>query len=157
EEETLAECLQWNEHNRPPLDEEEVRSVVSSIGRAHAKAHETGLVPEIRSPQQGCEFVFDGDLVAPAKMLIKGILPTSGIAFIGGQSRAGKTFIAITMGVSLATSENFFGKRIKERVGVAYVAAEGYGMFAVRVAAAKLAIGTKQPIPFAWCGSVPAL
>jgi RecA-family ATPase len=43
--------------------------------------------------------------------VIKGILPASGIAFIGGQSRAGKTFIAVAMGVSLATGENVFGRR----------------------------------------------
>jgi hypothetical protein len=158
EEETIAECLRWNEQqNRPPLDEQEVRNVVSSIAKRHAKGHNTGVVPEALLASQGCEFVFDGDLVAPAKMLIKGILPASGIAFIGGQSRAGKTFIAVAMGVSLATGEKFFGRRNKERVGVAYVAAEGQGMFAFRVAAAKLAIGIKQPIPFVWCGSVPTL
>ena len=44
----------------------------------------------------------------------------------------------------------FFRHRVKERVGVLYIAAEGAANFAARVAAAKLEAGIKGPIPFAW-------
>jgi hypothetical protein len=47
--------------------------------------------------------------------------------------------------------------KIKDRVGVAYVAAEGQGVFALRLAAAKMAADVKDVIPFAWCRSVPPL
>jgi hypothetical protein len=37
------------------------------------------------------------------------------------------------------------------------VAAEGQGVFPLRLAAAKIAAGVKKPIPFAWRGNVPVL
>jgi len=156
EEEALKECLRWNaEHNRPPLDKQEVRDCVHSIAKREAKKRER-TAPG--SDAQPCRFVFDGEASAdPPKMLIKKLLPASGIAFIGGQSGAGKTFVAIALGVALASGTEFFKYPVKERIGVAYVAAEGIGMFAQRVAAAKLAAGVKGPIPFAWSGSVPDL
>jgi hypothetical protein len=88
---------------------------------------------------------------------MKKLLPASGIAFIGGQSGAGKTFVAIALGVALAAGTEFFKHKVLEPVGVGYIAAEGVGMFAARVAAAKLAAGIKQPLPFAWTDNVPAL
>jgi RecA-family ATPase len=56
---------------------------------------------------------------------VKGLIPPGDVAFIGGQSGAGKTFIAIYLAVSLASGRAFFGRRVKERVGVAILAAEG--------------------------------
>jgi hypothetical protein len=85
------------------------------------------------------------------------MLPASGIAFIGGQSGAGKTFVAVALGVALAAGTKFFEQQVKERVGVVYVAAEGAPMFAARVEAAKLAAGVKGLLPFAWVDKVPAL
>jgi hypothetical protein len=90
-------------------------------------------------------------------MLVKKLLPASGIAFIGGQSGAGKTFVAVALGVALAAGAEFFKYQVKERVGVLYIAAEGVAMFAARVAAAKLAAGVKGLIPFAWSARVPTL
>jgi hypothetical protein len=137
------------------LDEQEVRDCVHGIAKREAKKHER-IAPG--SDAQPCRFVFDGEASTdPPKMLIKKLLPASGIAFIGGQSGAGKTFVAIALGVALAGGTEFFKYPVKERIGVAYIAAEGEAMFAVRVAAAKLAAGMKGPIPFAWSGSVPSL
>jgi hypothetical protein len=156
EEEALKECLRWNaEHNQPSLDEKEVWECVHSIAKREAKKRER-TAPG--SDAQFCRFVFDGEASAdPPKMLIKKLLPASGIAFIGGQSSAGKTFVSIALAVALAGGTEFFKYRVKERIGVAYIAAEGIGVFAQRVAAAKLAAGIKGPIPFAWSGSVPSL
>jgi hypothetical protein len=161
EEEATAECLRWNElHNQPPLDEQEVRKIVASIAKTHERNQATeASVPKPRPEQlEAGRFVFDGDVaIEPPKMVIKKVLPADGIAFIGGQSSAGKTFIAIALGVSLACGESFFGHKTKERIGVAYVALEGQSVFALRLAAAKIAAAVKGPIPFAWCGSVPVL
>lgn len=90
-------------------------------------------------------------------MLVKKLLPASGIAFIGGQSTAGKTFVAVALGVALASGRQFFKYQVKERVGVLYVAAEGAANFGARVTAAKLAAEIKGPIPFAWIRIVPPL
>src|SRR5262249_55134837 len=86
-EETFEECCRWDrEHNQPPLGETEVRSCVNSVARTHARrgAEKFGKeeVTEGPSHVEGCEFIFDGDApVEPSRMLIKGLLPASGIAF----------------------------------------------------------------------------
>jgi hypothetical protein len=159
EEEALAKCLEWNNGNKPPLDEKEVRECVHSIAKIEAKKRE-GIIldSDVQQLPQNYKFIFDGEAnTDPPKMLIKKLLPASGIAFIGGQSGAGKTFVAIALAVALAGGTEFFKYNVKEPIGVAFVAAEGIGMFAQRVAAAKLAAEMKGPIPFAWSGSVPNL
>jgi hypothetical protein len=160
EEEALAECLRWNEKNNPPLPDNEVKATVASIATRHARnqiANPTVSASNQLHPDSG-QFVFDGDVIAsPPKMLLKKLLPASGVAFIGGQSGAGKTFIAVALGVALASGTAFFKYQVKERIGVAYIAAEGQDMFPARVGAAKLASGVKGPIPFAWLDTIPAL
>jgi hypothetical protein len=158
EQETLAECRRANEKNKPPLADSEVAATVANIARTAARKQDAAaFMDATQVAAQKAEFVFDGVPIEPPRMLIKKILPASGVAFIGGQSGAGKTFAAITLGVTLATGTEFFKYQVKERIGVAYIAAEGVAMFAARVAAAKLAAGVKGPIPFAWTGSVPPL
>jgi RecA-family ATPase len=66
-------------------------------------------------------------------MLIKGLLPFTGVAFVGGQSGSGKTFVAIDLAIALASAAaekptHFFRKRVKQSAGVAILAAEGLGM-----------------------------
>jgi hypothetical protein len=159
EEAALADCRAWNQLNDPPLDDSEVVATVASIGRTHAKKQIALVVlGEPAAVLAIPEFVFDGDAtVAPPRMLIKKLIPVSGIAFLGGQSSAGKTFVAVALGVALASGAQFFGHRVKEQVGVLYIAAEGAGNFAARVAAAKIEAGVKRPIPFVWTAIVPAL
>jgi hypothetical protein len=136
-----------------------VVATVASIGRTHARKQGAPVVlAEPAAASAMPEFVFDGDVtVNPPRMLVKKLLPVSGIAFIGGQSSAGKTFVAVALGVALASGAQFFRHRVREQVGVLYIAAEGAGNFAARVAAAKLEAGVKGPIPFAWTSIVPAL
>jgi hypothetical protein len=160
EEETIEECLRWNEKNDPPLVENEVEATVHSIWKKHTR-NQVNVARVSEAPPlalENSQFVFDGEIsVDPPKMLVKGILPATGTAFIGGQSSAGKTFMAIKLAVSLASGKDFFNHKIRERVGSAYVAAEGQGALAHRLAAAKISRGVKQQIPFAWVGSVPDL
>ena len=159
EEATLEECLRWNEKNEPPLAENEVEATVASIARREARKKDAlGFSSETQVALQNNEFVFDGDApIDPPRMLVKKLLPASGIAFIGGQSSSGKTFVAVALGVALAVGTEFFKRRAKERVGVLYIAAEGATNFGARVAAAKLAADIKGPIPFAWTSIVPPL
>jgi AAA domain len=71
-------------------------------------------------------FTLVGDAPAsPPRELIKGLLPADGVAVTGGQSSAGKTFIKIYKAICLATGAPYFGRRIVERVGTAFVFAEG--------------------------------
>ena len=60
----------------------------------------------------------------PLQWLVKDVLPTSGLATIFGQSGAGKTFLALDVGVSVADGTPWFGRRVVQRP-VVYVALEG--------------------------------
>jgi hypothetical protein len=105
--------------------------------------------------------IFDGDEdIGPPPMLIKGILPETGLAFIGGQSGAGKTFVAVDMSVALSSrGATFFGRSVKKRVGVLFVAAEGRGMLASRIKAARRHRGVpeEEKLPIAWFADAPIL
>lgn len=72
--------------------------------------------------------------------LIKGMLPQTGVAMIGGQSGNGKTFQAIDLATCLIpdTNKNFYidHYRIKRIGGVFYLVLEGKAAFATRVQAA---------------------
>ena len=103
-------------------------------------------------------FSFDGEVpIEPPHWLIKGLLPPEGVAFIGGQSGAGKTFIGIDLARALATATAFFGRACKERVGVLILAAEGAPTLAARIAVAKRAVAVDKKLPIAWMGDVPDL
>jgi hypothetical protein len=155
EEETLAKALEWNERNDPPLDEEEVQGVVHSIAKSEKRKRE-GQHQEAYTPEQ--EIKYAGEIpLTPPRMLIKKLLPAEGMGFLAGQPSAGKTFMAIDLGIALTTATPFFGHRIKEQVGVLYIAAEGAGGINKRVTAAMLAKKIKEPIPFTWIKKIPDL
>ncbi|HEY8161723.1 MAG TPA: bifunctional DNA primase/polymerase [Methylocystis sp.] len=103
-------------------------------------------------------FIFDGDAsLEPPPMLVKKLIPLDGICFIGGQSGAGKTFVAVDLAVSLAGGEPFFGHKVAERVGVAIFAAEGASTIASRVMVARNRKALGEILPVAWLGAVPNL
>jgi hypothetical protein len=104
------------------------------------------------------DFMFDDAApTKPPRMLVKSIIPFEGIAFIGGQSGAGKTFIAIDLAVSLASGEPFFGQKVNEPVGVVILAAEGGGTVASRVCVAREHKTNVVSLPIAWLSGVPDL
>lgn len=105
------------------------------------------------------DFIFQGDAdLIPPPMLVKGLLPFDGIAFIGGQSGAGKSFIAVDLALALATATPFFGRAVREKVGAVILAAEGRGMLAARVEAARLERApNERRLPIAWLAEIPQL
>jgi hypothetical protein len=106
-------------------------------------------------PPKGWSFLSDHTVTVP-KMLIKGVLPYQGIAFIGGQSGAGKTFLAGHMAVCLGSASPFFGRAVHERVGVGILAAEGAEAMGNRLTAAAQALKLDiRDLPIAWRGSAP--
>lgn len=103
-------------------------------------------------------FTFDGDAPPdPPRYLIKNLLPAEGVAMLGGQSGAGKTFTVVNLSVSLGTGDAFFGRRVVERVGTLIFAAEGAGTLAARIEAARAALPNGDRLPIAWMGAVPNL
>jgi len=87
--------------------------------------------------------------------LIKGLLPRNGIAFIGGQSGAGKTFIAIDLAVALTTGQTFFGRKVKEKVGVLFLAGEGAETIQPRLTVACMARHVERLLPISWTATIP--
>jgi phage/plasmid primase-like uncharacterized protein len=103
-------------------------------------------------------FMFDGDApLEPPPMLVKKLVPFDGICFVGGQSGAGKTFIAVDLAVSLASGEPFFGHKVTERVGVAIFAAEGSSTIPSRITVARNHKAQGEILPITWLGAVPNL
>lgn len=101
---------------------------------------------------------FDGDVAPePPRSLVKNLLPAEGVAVVGGQSSAGKTFIVTNLAVSLATMQPFFGRRVMERVGTLILAAEGAGTMPSRIAVARGDQTKAERLPIAWLGAVPNL
>jgi len=88
-------------------------------------------------------------------MLIDGVMPLQGLPFIGGQSSAGKTFIAVMLACCAATGKSFMGREVKKRVGSVIVAAEGRMMLADRIDAALKTLNVIEPIPVSWIKQVP--
>jgi len=107
--------------------------------------------------KSGWHFLAEHKVTAP-RMLIKGIVPYRGILFIGGQSGAGKTFIACHMANSLASEESFFGRAVKERVASAIVSKEGTENIGNRLTADAQARGLDiRQLPIAWRGDLPEI
>lgn len=97
--------------------------------------------------------IFDGEAPSlPAPELVQGMLPCVGVAFLGGQSGAGKTFVAIDLAIALATKTDFFGRKVRARVGVVVVAAEGAGTLPDRISVARRHRGAPQNLPIATIG-----
>lgn len=92
------------------------------------------------------------------RMLVDDIPPYRGIAFIGGQSGAAKTFIACDLSLSLASMQSFFNHEVNERVGVAILSKEGTGNLANRLIAGAQARGLDlKDLPIAWRGDFPPI
>ena len=84
---------------------------------------------------------FGEKAVAPPPALIKGLLPQTGVGMLGGQSRVGKTFIALSLACCLIpdckTEVSLIDHyRIKRRGGVLYLVLEGKPAFPLRITAA---------------------
>src|SRR6266487_4189861 len=101
-------------------------------------------------------FTFLGDAAAaPPRQLIKNLLPADGVIVTGGQSSAGKTFLEIHKAICLANVLPFFGHRIVERVGTAFVAAEGRSLIPNRFAAGLAKLSITDKLPIAWINQLP--
>ena len=70
----------------------------------------------------------------PLEWLIKGVMPSKGIAAIFGPSASGKSFLALDMAVAIAEGATWFGYRVKP-AQVVYVCLEGEAGFGQRVKA----------------------
>lgn len=66
---------------------------------------------------------FDQITPSTSSYLVKGLYPRTGLAFVAGQSKAGKTFVIIDQTLKIASGASVMGRRAKH-MGIVYVAAE---------------------------------
>lgn len=71
---------------------------------------------------------------APAKWLIKGVLPQADVGAAFGESGSGKSFLVLDMVMAIAAGTNWAGHPVAQG-SVAYICAEGAGGFAKRLQA----------------------
>jgi hypothetical protein len=83
---------------------------------------------------------------------VKGVLPARGVAFLVGQSKAGKTFVALDATLRLAAGiPKVLGRKARQ-CGVVYVAAEDPNGCRSRVTAWRRNTRTAQYVPFEMIG-----
>jgi archaellum biogenesis ATPase FlaH len=89
------------------------------------------------------------DLAAlpPTEHLVKGILPSSGLAAIYGPSGSGKTFLALDLIMAIACQSDWFGHKVKN-VPVTYVGLEGKGGINNRIQAWRIKNPSLTPANF---------
>lgn len=82
--------------------------------------------------------------------LIRDTLPLKGVAFIAGQSGAGKTFLALELAVCVMTGPPLAARAIEQQGGVLYCAFEGAGTIAGRMKARRSVLDNPDmELPFA--------
>jgi hypothetical protein len=105
-------------------------------------------------PATAFTFLGEAPPAAPHE-LIKKLLPAYGVAVTGGQSSGGKTFVKIHKAICLAKGLPYFGHRIVERVGTAFIAAEGRALIPNRFAAGLAKASITERLPIAWIKQLP--
>jgi hypothetical protein len=88
----------------------------------------------------------------PSRWRVKGVLPRQGVAFIVGQSRSGKTFVALDAALKLAAGAATVWGRRASPCGVLYCAAEDPEGCRSRIKAWRLAKHRESPMAFELIG-----
>lgn len=126
--EFMQDAMNWGLACNPPMDEKEIESVVVSMWNTHKRNNQGALPTTIDQTAPRFQLLGINDLAAlpPTKHLVKGILPSSGLAAIYGPSGSGKTFLALDLIMAIACQSDWFGHKVKN-VPVTYVGLEGKG------------------------------
>jgi hypothetical protein len=106
--------------------------------------------PAATSPRTTVHWHGERSVFAARNELVRGLIPADEIILIGGQSGAGKTFVAIDLARALACGGTFFGHQVRDPGGTLFLLAEGVGTIAERLEAVRIEGGFTSPMPIAW-------
>lgn len=121
------------------------RPARAQLNGAHHPA--ASSAPTTAAPNRfGAFYEGEGDS-APVPSIIKGLLPRDGVCVLGGQSGAGKSYLAVHLAICLATGAPFFGYRTRHKSAILYAAAEGGATIQPRINAAKKLAGITERLP----------
>lgn len=115
---------------------------------------ETADKPETEEKSARYSLSGRDDLMAlpPLEWVVKGILPSRGLAAIYGPSGSGKTFLILDLAAAICTGDYWFGFRTKQ-TPVVYLGLEGGAGLQKRVKAWELAKKTTFPASFRYLTS----
>lgn len=123
--------------------------------------------PGPRGPVRALHFADDASSEQHIEWLIKTIMPTQGVAMLGGVTATGKTYVAMDLALSVILGEGFNGHLVKHPGAVLWFAAEGAPYllprwFALRKAKAvpffaQRGIEPSTRLPFLFVDDVPKL
>lgn len=124
------------------------------IGSLYKRAKELGwnqtiTANGIGSSPQRFTLLGINDLAAlpPTEHLVKGVLPSSGLAAIYGPSSSGKTFLALDLIMAIACQSDWFGHKVRN-APVTYVGLEGKGGINNRIQAWRIKNPSLTPSNF---------
>jgi hypothetical protein len=162
----MARAKRTDEGNHPPLGEANLQKIIQSVVGTHLR-HNT-IAPEVPViPETGIELVrvTDMDLSRPLDYLIDDFLIEKTSSLIWGPPGCGKSFVAIDMGLHVATGQDWHGHQVSQG-DVVYICGEGFNGIPLRVGAWKKHhehegdipfFMTRQAVPIAVPGAVDAL
>jgi putative DNA primase/helicase len=104
------------------------------------------LLRQTRIPPMRFRLLDAADLMSlpPLRWLVRGVLPSQGLAALYGASGSGKSFLALDLCAAVADGDEWFDCRVN-RAPVVYVALEGEAGFSQRVQAWQLHQGHDLP------------
>jgi hypothetical protein len=139
----IQDALQWGVECQPPMDSEEIHSVVNSMWQTHKRNNPASMLNSSK-PTKFLRTAEDLKNDPPLEWTVRGVLPANGIGAIYGLPSSGKTFLALDLAFAIATGKNWFGNPTIQRP-VAYVALEGSHGIRQRMAAWEKSNSTTAP------------
>lgn len=93
----------------------------------------------------------------PPEWLVRHLIMRRGIGILSGKWGTGKTYIAIDLAAALGSRQPFAGKKVSQRCGVLYLAAERSHTILRRLSLARECRSIEGFLPFFLAGSCPTL
>lgn len=101
----LAAARAWNESNNPPLPDSEVQSAVKSAYRGKQLAPATVADSDCWEARELTTMQ-----AADVDWTVEGLVPTRGVTILSGEGGIGKSFVALDMGLAVASGGLFAGQ-----------------------------------------------
>ncbi len=137
---------EWADRCSPPMDKEEVDSVIDSMWNTHKRNNPNNEASVHATKSTNQYLISPEDLMRmpPMNWTVRNLIPSRGLFCIYGQSGSGKTFLALDLACAIAMHSHWFGEPVKNSP-VVYAALEGEAGIAQRLRAWEL--HTKKSAP----------